>query len=77
MSSNPTTPTNFYASVPERPNGADCKSVDSLVQIQPDAPIKEVWQSPADCNGLENRRGSDTTVSSNLTASAKFNTENQ
>ena len=26
------------ASVPERPNGADCKSVDSLVQIQPDAP---------------------------------------
>lgn len=27
-----------YASVPERPNGGVCKTFDSLVRIQPDAP---------------------------------------
>lgn len=32
----------------------------------------EVWQSPAYCTGLENQRGGNTSVSSNLTASARI-----
>ncbi len=36
--------------------------------------LMEVWSSLVYGNGLENRRGSDTTVSSNLTASASFET---
>ena len=44
------------ATVAEWPNASDCKSLKPLVQIQPVAPIKEVWQSLADCTCLENRR---------------------
>ena len=46
---------------------------EKLVRFQQAAPrIMEVWQSPVYCTALEKQRSRDRPVSSNLTASTKF-----